>query len=429
MNDITRRNFVKTAALTSTVLSVPNILSAQTAGAVPGGKVKVGVIGCGGRSGGDVNNLKEACRLLGLEIEFVAVADVFQDRVDNFIRNHKLGSAVGYAGYDAYKKVAESDAEFITMATPPNFRPIHLEYCIEQGKNCFVQKPVGVDPVGCRKVLEVGERAKAKGLSIVAGTQRRSTKAYREQKAKLEAGAIGDIVGGFIAWNGRVPWISSRKPGQSDADYMTRNWLNFTELSGDHIVEQHVHQLDVLNWYIGRPPKTFIGMGGRSRRETGNQFDFFSTDLDYGEGIHIQSQCRQLHGAYSRVGESFRGTEGYTDGMKVKGNDVSIAAITQEHNDGNVQQQVEFIKGVRGAGELLNQAQAVAEATLMAVGCRISAYTGQIIRWSDMTANTKSAYYNLQLAPTALDFEQGKVVMPAEVPAIPGEKTKFRDRG
>jgi predicted dehydrogenase len=429
MDDLTRRNFIKTAAITSAALSLPNILSAQTGGAVPGGKVKVGVIGCGGRSGGDVNNIRAACKLLGLEAEFVAVADVFQDRVDGFIRNHQLGDAKGYSGYDGYKKVAESGAEFITMATPPNFRPLHLEYCIDQGKHCFVQKPVAVDPVGARKVIEVGEKAKEKGLSIVAGTQRRSQLNYREQKAKLDAGAIGEIVGGYVAWNGQVPWISRRKEGQSDAHYMTRNWLSFTELSGDHIVEQHVHQLDVLNWFIGRPPVSFIGIGGRARRETGNQFDNFSVDIDYGKGVHVHSQCRQIAGCYNRVGESFRGTEGYTEGTKVVGKDVSIQPIKQEANDGNVQQQVEFIKGARGAGELLNQAKDVADATLMAVGARISSYTGQLVRWSDMTANEKSKFYNLKLAPSALDFEQGTVVLPEEVPAVPGQATELHNRG
>ena len=235
-------------------------------------------------------------------------------------------------------------------------------------------------------------------------------------------------MGGVISWNGQVPWISSRKPDQSDAHYITRNWLNFTELSGDHIVEQHVHQLDVANWFIGRTPVSFTGMGGRARRETGNQFDFFSVDIDYGNGVHINSQCRQIADCYNRVGESFRGTEGQTIGTKVQGKDVSVPTITLEGGASMIQEHVELIKSARGAGTPLNCAQAVAEATLCAIGGRISAYTGQLVRWVDLVSNQKSPFYAMQLTPSPIDFERGTVVMPAEVPAIPGKEIKFRNR-
>lgn len=429
MSTFTRRDFVKAAAISGAALSTFNILGAQTMGGLDKRKAKFGLIGCGGRGSGAVGQFIAACEMLGIEAELVAVADVFQDRVNNVVKKYGIDASKGHHGYDAYRKVAESDAEFVLMATPPNFRPIHFEACVQAGKHTFIEKPVAVDPVGARKVIEVGELAKNKGLTVVAGTQRRYEEKYLETKAKVDAGAVGDIVGGVISWNGRVPWISSRQPGQSDAHYMTRNWLNFTELSGDHIVEQHVHQLDVANWYIGRNPVSFVGMGGRARRETGNQFDFFSVDMDYGDGVHIHSQCRQLAGAYSRVGEQFRGTEGQIIGTKVSGKDVSIDAIKVESNKGQVQEHVEMIKSARGKGEPLNRAEQVANATLAAIGGRISAYTGQLVRWVDMTKNTKSPFYSMKLAPTALDFENGPVVMPEEVAPIPGEPTKFRDRG
>lgn len=429
MNTVSRRDFVKAAAISTAAFSTFNILGAQSVGGLTGGKLKFGLIGCGGRGTGAVAQFMEACKILGLEAELVAVADVFQDRVANVVKRYRIDASKGHHGYEAYRKVTESDAEFVIMATPPNFRPTHLEACVAAGKHSFIEKPVAVDPVGARKVIELGELAKAKGLTIVAGTQRRYEKSYLETKAKIDAGAVGQILGGVISWNGRVPWISSRQDGQSAAHYMTRNWLNFTELSGDHIVEQHVHQLDVANWFVGRPPVSFVGMGGRARRETGNQFDFFSVDLDYGDGVHIHSQCRQLAGTYSRVGEQFRGADGQIIGTKVSGKDVSIDAIKVESNKGQVQEHVEFIKSARGKGDPLNCAEQVAHATLTAIGGRISAYTGQLVRWVDLTVNTKSPFYSMQLSPSALDFERGSVILPEEVAPIPGEVTKFRDRG
>ncbi|CAA6677864.1 MULTISPECIES: Gfo/Idh/MocA family protein [unclassified Lentimonas] len=428
MNNFSRRDFVKAAAVSVAAVSTFNILGAQTVNGIGTQKAKVGLIGCGGRGKGALGQFLQSCKILGIEVEVVAVADVFEDRVDGTIKRFKIDASKGYSGYESYRKVTESDAEFVIMATPPNFRPQHLEACVEAGKHCFIEKPVAVDPVGARKVIALGELAKAKGLTIIAGTQRRYDASYQMTKAKIEAGAIGDIVGGVVSWNGQVPWISSRKPDQSDAHYMTRNWLNFTELSGDHIVEQHVHQLDVANWYVGRTPVSFTGMGGRARRETGNQFDFFSVDVDYGDGVHIHSQCRQIAGCYNRVGESFRGTEGQTIGSKVKGNDVSVADIKLESGVSQIQEHVELIKSARGSGTPLNCAQTVAESTLCAIGGRISAYTGQLVRWVDLVANQKSPYYAMQLAPSPIDFERGTVVMPAEVAAIPGKEIKFRDR-
>jgi predicted dehydrogenase len=428
MNHYTRRDFVKAAALSTAALSTFNILGAQTVNGLRTDKVKVGLIGCGGRGKGALEHFLKACEILGLEPEVVALADVFADRVDSVVKKFAVESSRGHSGYQAYQRVVESDAEFVLMATPPSFRPIHMEACIEAGKHCFVEKPVAVDPVGARKVISLGERAQQKGIGIAAGTQRRYDQAYLENKAKIDAGAIGQILGGFISWNGNVPWISPRQPGQSDAHYLTRNWLNFTELSGDHIVEQHVHQIDITNWYLGRNPVSFLGMGGRARRETGNQFDFFSVDLDYGDGVHIHSQCRQIPGCYNRVGESFRGSEGEITGKKLTGKDVSIQPIHLESKTSMVQEHIELIKSVRGKGDPINGARAVAESSLCAIGGRISAYTGKLVRWVDLTINEKSPFYSLELTPSSFDFERGTVSMPEEVPPTPGEDREFRVR-
>ncbi|MCB1080106.1 MAG: hypothetical protein KDM64_19965, partial [Verrucomicrobiae bacterium] len=189
-----------------------------------------------------------------------------------------------------------------------------------------------------REVIAIGERAKQKNLAIVCGTQRRHMAGYLRNKALIDAGAIGEIKGGVVQWNGVVPWIQRRNSGESDASYMTRNWLNFTELSGDHIVEQHVHNLDVACWFLGRTPVSAVGFGGRARRETGNQFDFFSIDYDFGDDVHIHSQCRQLKGAYGRVGEMFTGTDGVClGGGKVSGKKVEIPEIKVDSDNGQVQ--------------------------------------------------------------------------------------------
>jgi predicted dehydrogenase len=307
MNNFTRRDFVKAAALSTAAVSTFNILGAQTVGAMNPSKIKVGLIGCGGRGTGALRNFIEAAKILGVEVEIAAVADAFEDKVAAVVRKFGVDPKVGHHGFTAYQIVANSDAEVVLMATPPNFRPVHFGACVEAGKHCFIEKPVAVDPVGARKVLAVGELAKTKGLTVVAGTQRRHEQGYLEMVAKVKAGAIGKIVGGVISWNMGVLWKVSRTPSMSNAEFLARNWLNFTEMSGDHIVEQHVHQLDVTNWLMGRPPKTFIGFGGCARREVagGNQFDFFSVDMDYGDGIHVHSQCRQIDGCYNRVGKAF----------------------------------------------------------------------------------------------------------------------------
>tara|TARA_B110000285_G_scaffold71844_1_gene82849 strand:+ start:754 stop:2049 length:1296 start_codon:yes stop_codon:yes gene_type:complete len=431
MNNFTRRDFVKAAALSAAAVSTFNILGAQTAGGINTSKIKVGLIGCGGRGTGALNNFKEAAQLLGIEVEVVAVADAFEDKVNGAVKKFGLSVEQGHFGFTAYQIVANSDAEVVIMATPPNFRPVHFEACVEAGKHCFIEKPVAVDPVGARKVIEVGELAKSKGLTVVAGTQRRHQKNYLDMVSKVKADAIGQIVGGVISWDMGVLWKVSRKPGMSNAEFLARNWLNFTEMSGDHICEQHVHQMDVTNWVMGRPPKTFLGYGGCARREIagGNQFDFFSVDMDYGDGIHIHSQCRQIDGCYNRVGESYRGTTGYTTGTKVSGKDVSIDPAVVQHSSGMIQEHVDLLSSIRGKGEPLNRSREVADATMCAIGGRISSYTGQMVRWVDLTTNTKSPFYNLTLAPAALDFEVGDVAMPEESPVLPGKEKQWRERG
>ena len=415
-----RRSFLGNTTLLGAGLAAGSLFAVNT----PGGankKVKVGLIGCGGRGNGALENFSEACKILGIEVELVAAGDAFKAQAEGVGKKFGLAAERCYGGYDAYQKVIASDCQYVLMATPPAFRPVHFAAAVEAGKHCFIEKPVAVDPAGARSVIATGAKASAKGLAVVAGTQRRHQADYLRNKALIDAGAIGKIKGGVVQWNGTVPWIKERQEGESDASYITRNWLNFTELSGDHIVEQHVHNLDVAIWFLGRLPVAAIGFGGRARRKTGNQFDFFSVDYDFGDDVHIHSQCRQLTGTYQHVGEMFTGTEGScSGGGKVNGKQVAIADIKLDSGNGQVQEHVDMIRSVM-ASKPLNDAKSIAESTMVAIMGRMSAYTGEMVRWNDLVKNDQSPFYNLLCAPAALDFEKGPIKLPAEVPAVPGK--------
>lgn len=426
--NLKRREFVKTATISTASIAGFNLLKASSS--TNTNKIKVALIGCGGRGAGALSNFKEAAQLLGIQVDVVALADAFKEKVVNFAAKQKIAKNKCHFGYDAYHKVVNSNAEVVLLATPPNFRPIHFDACIQAGKHCFIEKPVAVDPPGARAIIASGEIAKKKGLTVVAGTQRRFQQNYMDMAAKVHAGAIGEIVGGVISWNMGVLWKASRLPNMSNADFLTKNWLNFREMSGDHICEQHVHQIDVANWLMGRMPTAFVGFGECSRREVadGNQFDFFSVDFDYGKGIHIHSQCRQIAKCFNRVGESFRGTQGYTIGTKVIGNEVSIAPNKVMHSSGVIQEHVDLLQSIFGNGEPLNDARRIAESTLCAIGARMSAYTGEMIRMTDLTRNEKSPHFNFSMAPAAIDFERGEVEMPDLKSFKPGRSSHWSDR-
>ena len=397
--------------------AAPAVLSANS---LPT-KIKVALIGCGGRGTGALGQFIAACKILGIEPEVVALGDAFEDKVQKLGQVYKLPAPKLFSGYDAYQKVMATDCTFVLMATPPAFRPVHFAADIDAGKHCFIEKPVAVDPVGARSIIATGEKAKAKGLAVVAGTQRRHAASYLKNKALIDAGAIGAIRGGIVQWNGTVPWLKRRGSGESDASYMNHNWLNFVELSGDHIVEQHIHNIDVANWFLGRTPVSALGFGGRARRETGNMFDFFSVDYDYGDAVHIHSQCRQITGTTGHVGEFFTGAEGscFGGGKVFSKNGITVPDIKLDTDDSMVQEHVDLIRSAF-SGQPLNDARRIAETTLTVIMGRISAYTGELVRFADLLTNENSAHYNFKFTPSPKDFETGNVKLPAEVPPIPG---------
>jgi myo-inositol 2-dehydrogenase/D-chiro-inositol 1-dehydrogenase len=433
--DYSRRDFMKTSAAAMASLSALSTGLPSRAYAAGSDRVRVGMVGCGGRGTEAATN----CLQADDGVVIVAMADVFQDRIEKslatikqwceknstpFDQRVKATPETIFQGFDGYKKLlALKDVDAVLIATPVCFHPVHLEAAIQAGKHAFVEKPAGVDPPGMRKVIAAGELAKQKGLAIVAGTQRRHQAKYLQNAHAIAQSAIGKIKAGRVWWCGGLRRVLRREPGQSDAEYMTRNgnWYCFSQMSGDHIVEQHVHNLDVANWFIGRPPVQALGFGGRARRQGGNQYDFFSVDLDYGDDVIVHSMCRQIKGCYTQVSEQFLGTDGsvWGDG-KLVGKKVAVPDF-EEKGGPYVQEHRDLIKSIR-EGKPLNEARSLAEATMVAIMGRISAYTGQIVRWVDLTKNEKSPWYNLALKPTPMDFEQGTVVAPQEnmIP-LPGE--------
>ncbi|MHC4890916.1 MAG: Gfo/Idh/MocA family protein [Planctomycetota bacterium] len=418
--EISRRDFIKTSATAAMSLAAVGV-GTNRMYAAGSGKIRVALIGCGGRGNGALNDCLNAGKHIGREMEVVATADWFKGKAERTGKRRGVPPERCFGGADAYKKLLETNVDVVSIATSPNFRPMHFEAAVKAGKHVFMEKPVAIDPPGGRRVIEAGELAKQKRLGVVAGTQRRHQSGYRRNAYAIKRGAIGKILGGCVYWCGGALWYKRRNPNESDADYLVRNWVSFTEMSGDHICEQHVHNLDVANWFIGHPPDNALGFGGRARRKTGNQFDFHSLDLDYGDGCHIHSMCRQINGTDGGVREFFAGTEGksWGGGRMESSKKIDIPDFP-EHGGAYVQEHIDLLNSII-KGEPINEARNVAEATLTAIMGRISTYTGKLIRWRDMMEKQDSPWYNLTLKPTAEDFERGPVTAPPDdVVPIPG---------
>lgn len=424
---VSRRTFIHGSAAVAALGAAPSWL-ASTAHAQGSDTLKIGLVGCGGRGRGAMGNAIDAAAKSGLAVKCVAAADYTQSRLEKAGELFDVPAEARFAGPTGYQSVMQSDADLVILATPPLFRPTHFAAAVEAGKHVFIEKPVAVDPPGCRQVISIGELAQKKGLSVVAGTQRRHSAGFQKHVAAIHAGSIGQIVAGNIYWCMGQLWYKTREPGDSDADYLVRNWTSFTEMSGDHLVEQHVHQIDVANWILGRPPQAAVGMGGRLRRVTGNQFDSFAVEFDYGQGCTVNSLCRQINGCWNRVDALFTGTEGRMWGRRriARYDKAPIALPDVPAGDPAdkvspyVQEHVALQASIH-AGAGVNEARSVAESTLSAIMGRIAAYTGKQVSWDDVMNDPSSDWYGLQVAVSAEDFETGKVVAPAEdVAALPG---------
>ncbi|MFQ5805462.1 MAG: Gfo/Idh/MocA family oxidoreductase [Phycisphaerae bacterium] len=422
---LSRREFLKTSAVVSATAFVSGCAGLERRQA-PGilhpehkpEKLRVGVIGCGGRGTGAAMD----CVNSSPNVEIVALGDLFQDRLDESRKAlAKLGEALQvtddrcFVGFDAYEGVLACDIDMAIMAPPPHFRPLHFRAAIEAGKHVFMEKPVAVDPVGVRSIIASSELAAQKGLAIVAGTQRRHQPAYLKTMKRIHDGAIGEIVAAQCYWNQGALWVKEKKPGWSDMEWQCRNWLYFCWLSGDHIVEQHVHNIDVVNWAMQSPPVKAVGMGGRQVRtdpEYGNIFDHFSVEYEYPNGARVLSMCRQIPGTSHRVSERLVGTKGVANpNGEIKGKRRYKYEPKGEPVNPYVREHADLIASIRG-GKPLNEGKRIAESTLTAIMGRMSAYTGREISWGWVMNSS-------ELDLTAPAYEFGDLPV-APVP-IPGE--------
>ncbi|HUT34981.1 MAG TPA: Gfo/Idh/MocA family oxidoreductase [Planctomycetota bacterium] len=424
---LSRRDFMKNAAAAGAALGGLSILGATAKG--QGRVLKVGLIGCGGRGNGALAQHVEAARILNgalkwnLEIQVAAVADYFKHKARPAAEKYGVTRERCFSGAEAYKRLLETDVEIVLMATPPAFRPLHFEAAVKAGKHIFMEKPAGVDPPGCRRVIAAGEEARKKGLMVIAGTHCRHQKNYTENQAAVAAGAIGRILGGRVS--SCFGHLGALRPiGSLDPRRLVYSWPNWTELSGDFIVEAHIHELDLMNWFLGTHPVSAVGFGGRARRPAGNQYDFFSVDYEFPGEVHIHSTCRQMNGCWNWDGELFVGERGISRGWQgVRPKPVVPAEIPQQ-GAGHQQEQIDLLYYLV-KGQLLNQAHDLATSTATAVMGRISAYTGQKILWREMMEDParQPELYNLQLKPTAEDFEGDfdAIALPEEgVVPLPG---------
>ena len=400
-----RRFFIKTTSMATAMTSATPLFSiAGEAKRV----FKVALIGCGGRGNSALGNIKEAAKILGCKVELAACADVFESRAKATAKANGCDEKYAFVGLNGYKEAIQR-AEIVLLTTPLSFRPRHLAACIAAKKHVFAEKGVAVDGPGVRLFIETSRKAAKEGLTIVAGTQRRHQPGYLAQAKALKSGLVSPVIGGNVYWNGQVPWVRLREKGWSNKQYLCANWLNFTSLSGDHICEQHVHNIDVANWFIGRFPKSALGLGFRARRVSGDQYDFYGIDYDYGEGVHIHSMCRQIDGCHNNIAEIFRTRDSiiYGGGLvrKINGEKIKLPQDNFPTRNQLVLEHVDLLRSVMGTGPYLNEGERVALSTACAIIGRISAHTGQIVRLSDILTNTRSSFYSMTCRPTPEEFE------------------------
>ena len=436
---ISRRDFLSKAATAGVAGTIaPVIITNCTSGvkkkaeaplmpdrAPDGPALKAGLIGCGGRGTGAAINFLDA----GPNLQIVALGDTFQDRIENCraqilkAKGQEVPIENCFAGFDAYQKVIDADVDIILDATPPYFRPKHVAAAVQAKKHIFAEKPVAVDPVGVRSIMASAEKAKSMDLCIVPGTH------YRHQRDKAAAwhqvaqGAIGEIVGGNIYFMTGKLWHRDLNPAWTEMEYMIRDWVNWCWLSGDHIVEQHVHNIDLMNWFTGSHPVKASGFGSRLRRVTGDQYDNFSVDFVFENGMHFHSMCRQINGCFNNVSDRIQGTKGSTDCtgtiVDLAGNEIWKYEYPPD-KDGNpgqsvsvephLQEQITFVTSIR-TGKIINEIEKTAIATLVAIMGRVSAYTGKEVTYEEMLNS------DMQLGPKSLAF--GPVDIPKELP-VPG---------
>lgn len=383
-----RRHFLKTSALLGAASLFPQIGQAAEA-AKP---IKIALVGCGGRGTG------AAAQSLNVEgTILVAMADAFADNIENahmelskkFAPRMDVPKERRFVGFDAYKSAIDA-ADVVLLCSTPGFRPAHFEYAIEKGKHVFMEKPVAVDGPGIRKVIEAAKKADEKNLRVVCGLQRRYQKSYLETLAKVKEGMIGDIVSSQVYWVSGGVWTRPRSEGQTEMEYQVRNWYYFNWLCGDHICEQHVHNLDVTNWFKGATPVKAVGMGGRTSRvgkDWGEIFDHHFVEYHYADGTIMNSQCRQWNGVWSNVTETIIGTKGTATPGMIKDRSGKVLWRFRGPDNEPYQTEHDVLYQCIRENKPHNDAFYTAESTLTAIMGRMATYSGKEVTW-EMALNS-----------------------------------------
>lgn len=434
-NNIVRRDFLKQSALvTGGVLAGSWPLNVQSS---VDDTIKVALIGCGGRGIEDLIYALES----GPDVRVVALADAFRDAIDTAqkrlseVKQINVPEEYKFVGLDAYKK-AIAVADVVLLTAPPGFRPMHFDEAVRQGKHVFMEKPVATDVPGIRQVLAAAEMAKKKKLNVAVGFQRRYHEVYRNIVKRIKSGEIGDVVSGQIYWNGGGVWVRPRQPGQTEMEYQIRNWYYFNWLSGDHIVEQHVHQFDVANWIKGSYPVSIQGTGSRAWRkgkDFGEIYDNHAVELTYADGAVIYSQCRQFSGTHTRIDETFQGTKGRAYITSIANNKLAdvgtmwdskgkvIYDHPLEYNGDTASKSLhrDFFDAINKGEYRHAAAEYGAYGTLTGILGRIATYSGQVIKWDEALKS------DISLMPERLAWDAMPRVRPNEdgmYPcAIPGQ--------
>jgi predicted dehydrogenase len=384
-----------------------------------GRRLKAGLVGCGSRGTGAAVNFLDA----GPNLEIAALGDVFPDQLNKCRRHLKQARGVEvvnencFIGFDSHKKLIDTDVEIILLATPPHFRPVHVKSAIEAGKHVFQEKPVAVDPVGARMMEETTQKAIENNLSMVSGTIRRRQKNYMETQARVADGLIGEVTSATILRNGGALWWVDRKSEWTDMEYMLRNWGNFAWLSGDHIVEMFIHELDVMSWYLGGHPLKAVGYGGRQQRISGDQYDQFSIMYDYGNGKKVHCATRQINDCDNGRTEIITGTKGYANASVSiydhDGEPLWEYPIENPYNyeggeldewkvhDAFVLEHVDLVNAIR-TGNMVNDSAEQVKSTRIAIMGRMAAYTGRTITWEEiLTSDLRLGPESYELGPVA----------------------------
>jgi len=428
-HQVNRRAFIKKSGLvaSATMLGSKNFVFAQGSDTI-----RVGLIGCGGRgTGAGIID----CAASSKGIELVAMGDLFQDHLDQAPgkikanlekRNlsvkdiYKVTPERTFVGFDAFQKVIDSGVDMVILTTPPNFRPAHLRAAVNAGKHVFIEKPVAVDPVGVRSIIETSKIAKQKGLTLVSGTQMRRLESNLETIKRIHDGAIGEINGGqcFRSGGAMRTWKSDqkvKKSAWSEMEYQIRRWLFWTWLSGDFMVEMHVHNLDIMNWIMNAHPVKCVGQGGRQSRtgfEYGNIYDHISVEYEYPNDVRVEYMGTQIDHYPGRNNQRVTGTKGSAvlDFRKGIISGINPYVFDKKSPNPSVAQYKDMIDSIR-TGKAINEGEQIANSTMTAIMGRMSAYTGKSVEW-DWALNESK----LDLSPENMEFGN----LPRGPVAVPG---------